>query len=368
MGQEPREGKGSGAVLDNPLVIPYSEDIPRPRRVAEGGLIYHALNRANARLAIFQTDEDYAAFQRVLAEAVVRHHMRLLAYCLMPNHFHVLLWPREDGDPSRFMSWLTMTHTQRWHACAPPNGRHRSSRSALVQVVPRAIGRAFPHGVPLCRAERLAGQLGGARRGLAVGQPGVPRTKDDADRAALTPWPIDRPRDWTDRVNRPFGPKKEEAVRRSIQRGQPYCCRPGRPRLRNDWVWSRCYAPDAVRERSLRAAPDPFSAPDGKPLRLTPHRMSDQRRESGYWSGSHRVRRSWPLISPCEFGIPQAIKKRVIAPGDGPRARVGRPSWRAGRRSGRRCGGRRRAGDRDRRSHPPRLLRGGRSAGGEGPD
>ena len=106
-------GKGSGAVLDTPLVILYSQDMPRPRRAAEGGLIYNGLNRANAWLAIFQTDEDYAAFQHVLAVAVVRHHMRLLAYCLMPNHFHVLLWPREDGDLSRFMSWLTMTHTQR---------------------------------------------------------------------------------------------------------------------------------------------------------------------------------------------------------------------------------------------------------------
>ena len=101
----------------------------------------------------------------------MRHHMRVLAYRLMPNHFHVLLWPREDGDLSRFMSWLTMMRTQRWHACTPPNGRHRSSRSGLVQVVPRAIGRAFPHGVPQCRAERLAGHLGGVRRGLAVGQP-----------------------------------------------------------------------------------------------------------------------------------------------------------------------------------------------------
>ena len=110
--------KGSGAIFDTSLVIPYSQDMPRPRRAGQGGLIYQALNRANARLAIFQTDEDYAAFQRVLAEAVVRHHMRLLAYCLLANRFHVLLWPREDGDLSRFMSWRTMTHTQRWYACA----------------------------------------------------------------------------------------------------------------------------------------------------------------------------------------------------------------------------------------------------------
>ena len=63
-------GTGSRAVLDTPLII---QDMPRPRRAAEGGLIYHALNRADARLAISQTDEDCAAFQHAaLAEAVVR--------------------------------------------------------------------------------------------------------------------------------------------------------------------------------------------------------------------------------------------------------------------------------------------------------
>src|SRR5689334_14021808 len=94
----------------------YPRVMPRPPRAAEGGLIYHALNRANARAALFETDEDYAAFERVLAQAVARHPMRLLAYCIMPNHFHLLLWPRADGDLSRFMRWLTLTHTQRWHA------------------------------------------------------------------------------------------------------------------------------------------------------------------------------------------------------------------------------------------------------------
>jgi putative transposase len=87
--------------------------MPRPRRAAEGGLIYHALNRANARLALFDNDDDYAAFERVLQQAVARFDMRLLAYCLMPDHFQLLLWPHEDGDLSTFMRWLTMTHTER---------------------------------------------------------------------------------------------------------------------------------------------------------------------------------------------------------------------------------------------------------------
>jgi len=77
----------------------------RPLRAAEGGLIYHCLNRANARLAIFTKEDDFEAFERVLVEAITRHDMRLLASCVMRNHFHLVLWPRADGDLSRFMRW-----------------------------------------------------------------------------------------------------------------------------------------------------------------------------------------------------------------------------------------------------------------------
>ena len=85
----------------------------RPKRAADGGVIYHVLNRANARLTIFEKDEDYEAFERVLHEAVKRTATRLVAYCVMPNHWHLVVWPREDGELSRFTGWLTLTHTQR---------------------------------------------------------------------------------------------------------------------------------------------------------------------------------------------------------------------------------------------------------------
>ena len=88
----------------------------RPRRVAEGGYVYHVLNRANARLTIFEVAADYEAFERVLQQAVERTETRLLTYCLMPNHWHLLVWPQRDGELSRFVGWLTLTHTQRWHA------------------------------------------------------------------------------------------------------------------------------------------------------------------------------------------------------------------------------------------------------------
>ena len=80
--------------------------MPRRARQAPGGYIYHVLNRAAARRRLFDHDGDYEAFLRVLAEAHARRPEALpvLAFCLMPNHWHVVLRPGSDGDLSAFMS------------------------------------------------------------------------------------------------------------------------------------------------------------------------------------------------------------------------------------------------------------------------
>ena len=88
--------------------------MPRASRVAAGGLCYHVLNRGNARAEVFHKDRDYDAFLRILAEASLRVPMRVLAYCVMPNHFHLALWPAKDGDLSRWMHWLLTTHVRRY--------------------------------------------------------------------------------------------------------------------------------------------------------------------------------------------------------------------------------------------------------------
>src|SRR3989338_9451987 len=87
----------------------------RSPRVDVGGYAYHILNRANARLPIFFKEKDYVLFEEILREGVRKHDMRLLAYCFMPNHFHLVLHPKDDGDIQQFMQWVTLTHTQRWH-------------------------------------------------------------------------------------------------------------------------------------------------------------------------------------------------------------------------------------------------------------
>ncbi len=199
----------------------YGLCMPRPRRAAEGGLIYHALNRANARLPIFDSDADYVAFERVLHQAVARFDMRLLAYCLMPNHFHLLLWPHEDGELSTFMR-LAGHDPHPAFARPPPDRRDRPSVSGPVQVIPGAVGRASSDGVPLRRTQRPAGEPGRARGGVEMGGLSARRANNEAERPTLTSWPIERTRDWTARLSRPFGPRKEEAMLRSMRRGQPF--------------------------------------------------------------------------------------------------------------------------------------------------
>ena len=86
-----------------------------PRADKAGGL-YHALNRGNARQKIFFKDGDYEAFERIVAEGLERFAVELYAYQWMPNHWHMVLSPQVDGQMSAFIGWLTLTHTQRYHA------------------------------------------------------------------------------------------------------------------------------------------------------------------------------------------------------------------------------------------------------------
>jgi len=90
--------------------------MPRPKRADEKNAIYHALNRGNGRSVIFHKEGDYEAFENVLAEGLVRYPCRILSSQLMPNHWHFVLQPTEDGGMSNFLRWVTLTHMMRYHA------------------------------------------------------------------------------------------------------------------------------------------------------------------------------------------------------------------------------------------------------------
>ena len=193
----------------------------RPQRAAEGGYVYHVLNRANARMTIFERDTDYEAFEKVLREAVERTKTRLLAYCIMPNHWHLVVWPTKEGELSRFVGWLTLTHTQRWHA-----HRHSAGSGHVYQ----GRFKSFPvqedeHFYTLGRyVERNARRANLVRRAEQWPWSSLARwlRGSAADKALLAPWPLPRKPGWVDHVNSPLTEAELHALRRCVKRGTPF--------------------------------------------------------------------------------------------------------------------------------------------------
>jgi putative transposase len=87
--------------------------MPRPLSSSSGGYVCHTFNRAVGRTSLFQKEGDYAAFKKTLREAKDWQAMRVLGYALMPNHWHLVLWPVHDGDLSEFVRRLMVTQAQR---------------------------------------------------------------------------------------------------------------------------------------------------------------------------------------------------------------------------------------------------------------
>ena len=95
--------------------VPYPLHMPRNARAALGGICYHVINRGNGRQRVFRKDEGYRSFLTALDDASLEIPMRVLGYCLLPNHFHLVVWPEHDGDMSRWMHWAQNAHVRRYH-------------------------------------------------------------------------------------------------------------------------------------------------------------------------------------------------------------------------------------------------------------
>jgi len=86
--------------------------MPRIARVSVGNMLYHVINRSNGRVRIFNTDDDYKHFEKLLQDGKDMVDMRIVAYCIMPNHWHLILHPKRDGDMGEYMRWVTTTHVR----------------------------------------------------------------------------------------------------------------------------------------------------------------------------------------------------------------------------------------------------------------
>ena len=195
--------------------------MPRVARQAPGGLWYHVINRGVGRMTLFEKATDFDAFEAVLEETHTQRPMRVGGYCAMPNHWHFVLWPQRHGDLAAFMQRLTITHVRRWQ-----EHRHVVGEGHVYQ----GRFKSFPieadeHLLAVLRyVERNALRAGLVERAESWRWGSLWRRRSGAmaQRALLFDIPIDLPRNWVQRVNRPETEAELESLRRCVRRGQPY--------------------------------------------------------------------------------------------------------------------------------------------------
>lgn len=94
----------------------------RPRATASTGF-YHVVNRSIRKEALFTHPRDYIAFLTVLRAGVTRYNTPLVAYCVLRNHWHLLMGPLGKRRLSRVIQWVTSTHAVRWHKARGTTGQ-----------------------------------------------------------------------------------------------------------------------------------------------------------------------------------------------------------------------------------------------------
>jgi putative transposase len=195
--------------------------MPRTARRAPAGYVYHVLNRGVGRMQLFSKPADYDAFESILAETLKKTPLEILAYCLMPNHWHFVVRPTATGQLGRFFQRLTVTHATRWQ-------RHR--RRVGYGHVYQGRFKSFPvqedeHYYQLLRyVER------NAQRANLVTDPGdwrwsslwVREAGAAEQRALLARWPLPQPRNWRELVRQVQGEAELAALRQSVLKGAPF--------------------------------------------------------------------------------------------------------------------------------------------------
>jgi putative transposase len=199
--------------------------MPRPPRPVADGLIYHVINRGNNRQEVFHKPGDHHAFLQALADIKEHKPFELYGYCLLNNHFHLIIKPT-GATISRILQSLLVTHTQRYHKHHRSGGHVWQGRfkSPVVQndehllAVLRYIEANPLRARLVTRAEDY--------RWSSYRAHGCGEENELLDRLViyeeLSSYPQVRQRKWAEKVHLPMDERTKLAIRRSVETGLPY--------------------------------------------------------------------------------------------------------------------------------------------------
>jgi putative transposase len=205
--------------------------MPRTARIAPSDWIFHVLNRRCGYGPLFEGPGCYARFLQGIADAAEADAMRILAFCLMPNHWHMLLRPRKDGDLARFLQRLTVKHVQHWHRSHETIGRGHLYQAryksfpvrddAHLLTVCGYIERNPVRAGLVAQAEDWAWSSARAHIACAQGGPELAVASACAP-IRLAPLPIPLPNDWAKRIGEDQDPAELEATRFALLHDLPF--------------------------------------------------------------------------------------------------------------------------------------------------
>jgi putative transposase len=185
--------------------------MPRIPRGQLSGYAHHVINRGNGGAVVFHEPGDYRGFLELLAVAKTKVPVKVLGFCLMPNHFHIVLAPAIDQALSPFMQWWLTSHVRRHH-------RHYGTSGHVWQ------GRF--KSFPIQQDEHLLMVLRYVLRN-PVRAGFVERANQwpwsSLAYAQLTdPWPVEVPSNWAHWLEEPLSPQELARVRECVNRQAPF--------------------------------------------------------------------------------------------------------------------------------------------------
>jgi len=191
--------------------------MPRIVRGIGDNIVYHVINRGNGRQEVFYKEQDYEAFMRLLKEAKERYPVKIFGYCLMPNHFHMVVNPERGEELSRWMQWLMTSHVRRHHRHYESSGHVWQGRfkSFMIQEDSHLLmALRYVEGNPV-----RAGLVSSAKDWRWSSHR---ERVEKRSNMLLDEVPIDLPEAWNRYVDEPFTGKEIEKIRQSVNRQSPY--------------------------------------------------------------------------------------------------------------------------------------------------
>lgn len=190
--------------------------MPRRHRYGMAGFVFHVINRGARRGRLFDDSRDYERFVAILRAALDERPIRLLGFCAMPNHFHLLVSPETDTQLPRFMHWLTGTHSVRWRIANGTIGEG-AVYQARYKAIPVQTDEHFLRVARYVERNPLRADLVARAEDWRWGS--LWHRDVAKNNFPFAEWPVPRPAGWVELVNRPQTAGEIAAIRRSINRG-----------------------------------------------------------------------------------------------------------------------------------------------------